>query len=310
MDFRPDEPPKDHLTRHARAWHSEGDPDLFRERTIHVRPWVGGTPLLLFLHGFPTSSFDWRYVLAQERDHAGIAFDFLGFGMSDKPRDFDYTLAWQADLAEYLVELHGQGRSVLLVAHDMGASVATELMARDLEGKLKMELVGALLLNTSIVQEAASSIFAQKLLRGPLGGVGARLAGERFFRKQFGQVFSAAHPLDKDEAADQWSLITYNDGHRIADKLISYMDERERYAERWHGAFHEWPKPLRLLWGMRDPVATPAVLEELRRLRPGIEVTELADVGHYPQLETPDRVVVALREMIAAAAPPRAAAPS
>jgi pimeloyl-ACP methyl ester carboxylesterase len=73
------------------------------------------------------------------------------------------------------------------------------------------------------------------------------------------------------------------------------MEERERYAERWHGAFRDWPKPLHLLWGLRDPVAVPAVLEGLRELRPGVPVTELSRLGHYPQIEDPARVAMAVQ---------------
>lgn len=50
----------------------------------------------------------------------------------------------------------------------------------------------------------------------------------------------------------------------------------------------DWPKPLGLLWGLADPVATTNVLDGLRQLRPTAEVVELPGVGHYPQLEVPD----------------------
>jgi pimeloyl-ACP methyl ester carboxylesterase len=45
---------------------------------------------------------------------------------------------------------------------------------------------------------------------------------------------------------------------------------------------------------MQDPVATPAVLEALRELRPGAPVEELPDLGHYPQIEDPERVAGAI----------------
>jgi pimeloyl-ACP methyl ester carboxylesterase len=83
-------------------------------------------------------------------------------------------------------------------------------------------------------------------------------------------------------------------GHRIAHRLIHYMDERERHAERWHGAFARWPKRLELALGMRDPVAVPAVLEGLRKLRPAAPVTELPDVGHYPQIEVPQQTAAVI----------------
>ena len=100
------------------------------------------SPLLLLLHGFPSSSYDWRLLLERETEHAVLAPDFLGFGLSEKPRDHTYTLHWQADLVEELVRRHGADKQVFFVAHDMGTSVANELMARDLDGDLQMDLIG------------------------------------------------------------------------------------------------------------------------------------------------------------------------
>lgn len=55
---------------------------------------------------------------------------------------------------------------------------------------------------------------------------------------------------------------------------------------------------LRLAWGMRDWVATPKVLAGLRELRPGAPVTELLELGHYPQIEQL-RTIAALAEQLA-----------
>ena len=48
--------------------------------------------------------------------------------------------------------------------------------------------------------------------------------------------------------------------------------------------------PLQLAWGMLDPVATIKVLEAVRELRPQAPLTELPDLGHYPQIEDPPRL--------------------
>lgn len=266
---------------------------------IHVRRRDGDAPVLVLLHGFPSSSFDWRRFLHHERDQAVLAFDFLGFGLSDKPRDVDYSLFGQADLTLELIRRELDGQSCFLVAHDMGTSVATELMARDLRGEVDVDLAGALLFNGSILLERANPTLGQKLLRTPVGPLFTRLLNERLFRRQFAALFSATHPLDPDEAHDQWALIRAGGGNRLAHRLIVYMDERDRHAQRWHGAFRDWDKPLSLLWGMRDPVAVPAVLDGLRELRPQAPVTELRDAGHYPQIEVPEQVADAVQQALA-----------
>jgi len=278
------------LTKRARAWQQRGQSEEFRGYGIHTFRQEGEGPLLLLLHGFPSSSYDWRLLLEQDVPSNVLAFDFLGFGLSDKPREHDYSLFWQADLTEELVRRHGDGRPVLIVAHDMGTSVANELMARDLEGKLAMEVAGIVLFNGSMVLEAASPTPAQRALRSRLGPLVARLSSERFFRHQFGSVFSEAHPLSDNEAEDQWSLVCHNGGRTLGHRLVSYMDQRETHAERWHGAIREWPGELSLAWGLQDPVATTAVLAALRELRPQVPVSELPELAHYPQLEDPRQI--------------------
>jgi pimeloyl-ACP methyl ester carboxylesterase len=242
-------------------------------------------------------------VLERTPGHRALAFDFLGFGLSEKPADHEYTLAWQADLAEELVRRAGGG-PVFAVAHDMGTSVATELMARDLRGELGIELSGVLLFNGSILLHRARPTWGQHLLRSRAGPLAARVTSRPFFLRQFSGLFSPDHPLTPEEAEDQWALITHDGGHRIAHRTIAYMDERERHAERWHGAVAAWPGPLSFAWGMLDPVARPAVLAGLRELRPAAPVTELPRLGHYPQIEAPGEVVAALEAALSGSARP------
>jgi pimeloyl-ACP methyl ester carboxylesterase len=284
----------DGLTERVRAWEERGRNEQFRGHGIHAFRQEGEGSLLLLLHGFPSSSYDWRLLLEEDVPGNVLAFDFLGFGLSEKPREHDYSLFWQADLTEELVRRHGDGRPVSIVAHDMGTSVANELMARDLEGKLDMEIAAITLFNGSMVLEVASPTPAQRALRSPLGPLVARLSSERFFRHQFGSVFSDAHPLSDEEAEDQWSLICHNGGRTIGHRLVSYMDQRETHAERWHGAIRDWAGELSLAWGLQDPVATTAVLAALRELRPKVDVSELPELAHYPQLEDPQRLARAL----------------
>src|SRR4029078_405892 len=112
------------LTTHVAAWSDRGADAECRGRRIHILERGVTEPLLLLLHGFPSSSYDWRLLLERETEHAVLAPDFLGFGFPEKRRDHTYTLHWQADLVEELVRRHGAGRRVFFVAHDMGTSVA------------------------------------------------------------------------------------------------------------------------------------------------------------------------------------------
>jgi pimeloyl-ACP methyl ester carboxylesterase len=282
------------LTARVQRWREEGTIEDVLGRRLFVHRQEGSeAPLLLFLHGFPSSSYDWHELFELRGGEATLAFDFLGFGLSEKPRDHVYTLAWQADAAEELVRRAGSP-PVFVIGHDMGTSVATELMARDLRGEPGIEMTGALLFNGSMLLHLARPTLGQRLLRGPMGPLFARLTSERTFRAQFSRIFSPEHPLGVEEAADQWSLLVHDNGQRIAHRTIAYMAERERFTDRWHGAIRDWPGALTLAWGMLDPVARTEVLDGLRALRPGVETIELPNAAHYPQIEQPEQISAAL----------------
>lgn len=299
------------LTARTAAWREAGSFVDIGGRRIFVRERPGdpGVAPLLFLHGYPSSSYDWRHAFDQLAGHHIVVFDFLGFGLSDKPRDLVYSLRIQADIAEAVAERFAR-RPLTLVSHDMGSSVATELLARDLEGKLSFKLSSALLFNASLVREQASLLWGQKLLLSRLGPIAARLTNERSFRRQFAGIFSGSRPLGPEEAADQWSLLTQHDGHRLLHRLIHYNRERVTppFAGRWHGALRDWPGRLELAWAEADPICTEAVLQAVLRLRPHAKVTRLAGLGHYPQLEDP-RTVYQVVERHAREAGPEQAGP-
>ena len=255
---------------------------------------------MLFLHGYPSSSYDWRHALGGLDGHRLALFDFLGYGLSAKPRDLVYSLSVQADVAEAVAARFG-GQEVVVVAHDMGSSVATELLARDLDGTLSFALRSVLLFNASLVRERASLLWGQRLLLSPLGPLAARLTNERSFRRSFAGIFSAAHPLSDEEAADQWSLLREQGGHRLLQRLIHYNRERVTppTSERWHGALRDWPGRLGLAWAERDPICTEDVLQAVLALRPQAELVRLPGLGHYPQLEDPAAVVAAIDRHLA-----------
>lgn len=217
----------------------------------------GDPPVVLFLHGYPSSGFDFREVIERLPGRATLTLDFLGFGLSDKPRPHRYSIVEHADIVEQVVAAQAAGKPIAVVAHDMGTSVATELMARELDGELPFRLRTVVVSNGGVIIEWASLRPIQRLLQSPAGPLLASLASRPMFTREFARLFSEGHPLDPREAAAQWSLISHGNGHRIAHLLCAYVRERTTYADRWHGAIRCWQGQAGFVWGMRDPVATP-----------------------------------------------------
>ncbi|SIS04026.1 alpha/beta fold hydrolase [Micromonospora avicenniae] len=93
-------------------------------------------PVVVLLHGFPTSSFMFRNLIPDlaDRYHV-IAPDYLGFGLSDAPAadQFDYTFEALTDLTAGLLEQLGIQRFAIYV-QDYGAPVGFRLALRNPEG--------------------------------------------------------------------------------------------------------------------------------------------------------------------------------
>jgi pimeloyl-ACP methyl ester carboxylesterase len=257
----------------------------------------GEGEVLLLIHGFPTSSRDWDRVwpsLAQRFQL--LAIDMLGFGQSDKPAGFGYSIAASADQWQLLVESRGIS-SVRLVAHDYGNTVAQELLARQLEGRLPFRIQSIAFLNGGLFPEATHPLFLQKALLGPLGPLVARLSSERNFVASMRRI--CALPPDAAELHEHWALLERAGGRYVLPKLIRYIRERARYRERWVGALQGANIPICLVDGIEDPISGATIVRRWRELLPSAPVFELDGVGHYPQWEAPERVLAALEEFYA-----------
>ena len=249
-------------------------------------------PWLTLLHGFPSSSWDYaKVLLGLEAEFRVVAFDFLGFGDSDKPRSSRYAIHQQADLTE-AVWRHFSVRRTAIVAHDYGVSVAQELLARREQGAEAVEVSGITFLNGGLYADLHRPLAVQRLLRKPLvGPLISALANEWMFRRNFRKVFSHRHLPTPAEIGQHWRAITRRGGHRLAHRLIHYMADREQFCRRWEGAIESTRVPLQFVWGMADPVSGAHVADRIRARLPRARLVELTDVGHYPQLEAPERVL-------------------
>jgi pimeloyl-ACP methyl ester carboxylesterase len=253
----------------------------------------GHGPALLLIHGFPTASWDWTPLWAAlTARFRVIAPDLIGFGFSAKPRPYDYSLRDQADLCEGLLAERDVAEADVL-AHDIGDSIAQELLARDLDRTGPPRWRSVCFLNGGLFPETHRPRVLQKLLLGPLGPVVSRLLGRRSFARTFVRIFGPRTQPSPDELDAFWSLIAENDGARVTHLLIRYMTERRVQRERWVGALQRTGVPLRVVDGAADPVSGAHMVERYRELVPRPDTVLLPDIGHYPQVEAPDAVLAA-----------------
>ncbi|KPQ26947.1 MAG: putative hydrolases or acyltransferases (alpha/beta hydrolase superfamily) [Marinobacter excellens HL-55] len=277
------------------AWQQAGKWFSYDGHAIFSRMAGKGSPLVL-LHGFPTASWDWHRIwpmLASQNQL--LSLDMLGFGFSDKPRDYAYSIEDQADLVQGWLEGLGLA-SVHLFAHDYGSTVVQELLARDQEGLLSLRIDSVCLLNGGLFPEMHSPLFIQQILKSPLGGLISRGLTRRTFERNFRRLMGERNPPTQQDMDDFWHLLTYNNGRGILHQLIQFMEERRCHRNRWVDALRNASQPMRLITGTADPVSGSAMARRYRELIPAPDVVSLRNVGHYPHFESPWDVFTAYRD--------------
>lgn len=261
---------------------------------------------VVVLHGFPTSSMDWRDVLdALGRGRRRVVlFDFLGFGLSDKP-DRHYGIDLHADTTVAVLEALDIDRCVL-VTHDMGDTVGGEVLARTMpQGSVpgdparptpppvELDVVARVVTNGSIYLDLAELTEGQKRLWAlpdeRLGDELGALVGGEGLAVGLAKVFHPDHQPDAAQRAALVASIEYNDGHLLMPRLIRYLDDRRRAEARYTGAIESHPSPLAILWAQQDPVAVAAMGAQLAERRSDAYLERLEGFGHYPMIEDPVR---------------------
>ncbi|HJQ85587.1 MAG TPA: alpha/beta hydrolase [Candidatus Binatia bacterium] len=247
----------------------------------------GAGPDLVLVHGFPSTSHDFAAALPRLAAAFRVTlFDQLGFGFSDRPRDASYSLLEQGRRAGELVRALGVERAQV-VGHDMGLTVAIEMLCRHEAGTLGFAMTGLGLCNGSHLVELANVTPLQKDLLTDEGAAtfAATYDPERFaalFRLVWGEP---ARAPDLDVRAIAYWL---RESLPIIGKIARYNVERAELADRWRPILGRTDVPIHVVWGARDPIA---VLEIGRRLATMADapLTVLDGVGHYPQMEDPAR---------------------
>ncbi|MEO1047655.1 MAG: alpha/beta hydrolase [Pseudomonadota bacterium] len=267
--------------------------------------WTGGNetakPLLL-VHGFPTCAYDWAAVWnTLGANHRLIACDMLGFGLSDKPRNGfggkGYTIHWQTDVQAALLR-HLAIRHFDALVHDYGVSVGQEMLARQKGGFAFEELGQCLFLNGGIFPDQHRPVTMQKIGVSPLGFILGVLMSRNGFGKSFSEVFGHSTKPSETELDAFWEFISHNGGNRITHKLLHYIADRRTHKARWETALVAAQDRIGLINGALDPVSGKHAYDKWREVLPNARHHLLPDVGHYPQVEAPERVAAKVLEWL------------
>ena len=274
------------------AWRAGGRYFTHRGRRIFYRR-NGSGPVLLAVHGYPTSSYDFHALWPSLTERFDvIAVDLLGFGFSDKPKRGPYSVFEQADILEDLLGRLGV-EEVHVLSHDYGDTITQELLARRREGRPRTPAIRSVAFaNGGLFLEAQNLTAIHHLFRSPLGVPAEYAVSEGPFRVVMRSLLGDDTKGRVDLHA-LWQVLRYDGGTFVLHDAIQYLDERDEYEARWTGTLADTPAPLALIYGPEDRVSGETIARRFREVAPAGRLWRLDGTGHYPHLEAPGRFLAA-----------------
>ncbi|PQJ81640.1 alpha/beta fold hydrolase [Polaribacter glomeratus] len=242
----------------AEDWKSRGKFYSVANQNIFVIDEGSSLDTIVILHGYPTSSYDYSKILPELSKHYRVVIhDHLGFGFSDKPKSYTYSLIDQADFALQLWHKIGL-KEVTILAHDYGTSVAKEILSRKNHNLIPLKIKRIILCNSSMRLEYLHLRNMDKLLKDKkLGRYIARLTNygfkkikDKFKNKNLNPEIHTNYDINK-----VWDKLDTSEGKNEILLLSNFINERYTFWHRWTEALKNSEIPVKIIWEKSDPVA-------------------------------------------------------
>jgi haloalkane dehalogenase len=248
-------------------------------------------PTLVLMHGFPDNQHLYDLLVPQlSAQYHIVTFDFLGWGLSDKPNPFVYNVASQrADLAAVVQQL--KLNKVVLVLHDLSGQSGID-WALDNEAQTS----ALVLLNTyyspmpSLVAPEAIQFYATPSIFRDIAVWGATKSGGGF---QGGVGSQLARFYSNAKIRDAFTPIITHNSVNIRPAFFSStsvlwqeLEARKASVPR----LQQFKKPVHIVFGADDPYLNSGVAAEFKRLFSNSSLHLVPQAGHYVQLDNAKEV--------------------
>ncbi|EFH88196.1 alpha/beta fold hydrolase [Ktedonobacter racemifer] len=255
---------------------------------------VGSGEPIVMLHGDPTWGYLYRHFIPPlARRYRCIVPDHMGMGKSDVPQDRSrYCLERHIANLEGLL-LHLDVRDITLVLHDWGGPVGLGFATRHPERIKRL-----VLMNTWAFAPWPGGPFPRllELIRSPRGEVFVlkkhgylepALLGTTHHTEHLTKTVLAAYHAPFPTPESRLAMLCWSRDIPVQETDVSYAEMKR--IEQSLSQFSQ--VPILLVWGMRDPVLSPSVLQQWQHLYPQAKTHELEDASHFLQEDAPSRIV-------------------
>ena len=265
----------------------------------HRRAFIktGSGPALLLLHGLGCDHTTWLPVVAAlSRRFTVIAPDLLGHGRSDKPRA-DYSVGGYANGMRDLLTVLGIDR-VTVVGHSFGGGVAMQFAYQFPERTERLVLVSPGGLGrevTPVIRAITLPGFHQAMHVAMLPGLrhAAGLAMKGL------AASGLPHTRDLDEVASIYDSFRDRRARAAIRHVVSaVVDWRGQVVTMADRAYLTHAMPMCVIWGTDDDVIPVRHAGLAAELAPEASVEVIANAGHFPHKDHPQRFVTILTDFI------------
>ncbi len=257
----------------------------------------GSGKVILFVHGTPEWSFGYRDLIKDLRtDYRCVALDLLGFGLSDKPADGDFTVKAHADRLQKFID-RLELKNITLIANDFGGGIGVSYALRHPDNVSRI-----ILFNTWM-----RSLRNDKHYSGPSRLINSWIGRLLYLYLNFPvNVMMPASFGDKKKLTRRIQNHYKNalpDSHaRIAPYTFAkeIMSASEWWQSQWEQLNILSATPVLIFWGMKDSFVPMYELENWQLKLPHAKILTFKDAGHFVQEEKPLEMLQAIREFLPA----------
>lgn len=262
----------------------------------------------VLVHGLGGSAQNWTDLMALVRDVLDAqAPDLPGFGHSEPPFDGDYSIDGHARAVAALIEAAGRG-PVHLAGNSLGGAVVTRLAATRPELVRTLTLVSPALPDLRMRRTSApTGLMAMPVLGEAVTRVLARQDPAERVRGLLALTYGdpgLVPPERQREAAAEY-LRRGSVPYSSQALLRSLRGLMRAYLERGAGSLWQQAAQIRvptlLVYGGRDKLVDARMADRAAATFPAARLLVLPDSGHVAQMEHPELVASAMRDLVAGA---------
>ncbi len=242
--------------------------------------------IIVFVHGTPSWSFDYRNVIKRLREnYRCIALDHIGFGLSDKPEQYDYsTINHSATFEKFVLAQNLQ--NITLVVHDFGGPIGLDFALKHPERVKRLVVLNSWMWSS---ENDPDYIKFSKILKSPLLPFLYRYLN---FSARFVMPQSFGDHKPGRATVTQYTKPFANPSQRNGTLAFAHslLNDQPWFEQLWAQRNKIAGKPTLFIWGMKDPVIKPHYLEKFLSNFIDSSVRKLPASGHFPQEEEPEVV--------------------